>query len=291
MISFLLFVTIRILQAFIFVLPNYIVLRLARAFGSILYFLDKRHRNISLTNLKNAFPDMSDCERTKITKGVFRHLGEMIVETPIMSWLNKDEFLDSFEVSGVEYFREVQEKTGNGCAFFMTGHFGNWELLSTFGGASSYISAVLARSIPDRRINSFVDSIRERFGVKVVHKGMNLRVMLNLVKNGEKIGILNDQDAGKNGAFISFMGRKASTHSGAIQLAYTKKIPIIPIFIKRIGPLRHNVILHKPVYPGSEGSPVNATEGLQYLADILAEHITETPEQWLWLHRRWKTRP
>ena len=135
-----------------------------------------------------------------------------------------------------------------------------------------------------------MNSHRQRGKVSVVSKGMNLRALIRLVDAGEYVGILNDQDAGRNGTFISFMGRPASTHIGAVKIAAKKKVPVVPVFLERISTLRYLIVIHEPVFPEGKDN-INLSESLQVYANCLEEHIKRRPEQWLWVHRRWKSRP
>ena len=170
---------------------------------------------------------------------------------------------------------------------FLTGHFGNWELSSITSALIDLPLLVLVREQKMKRLNDALNMLRESKGCKVVKKGMATReIYEHLEKNGI-VGILSDQDAGKKGVFVNFFGRPTSTARGAFALSQKTGAVIIPTFMARIKGPYYKLILGSPIEVAGDES--GEFEAMQKFASALEKYVRKYPQQWLWLHKRWKS--
>jgi len=188
------------------------------------------------------------------------------------------------------YFENIERflKQGKG-GIVLSAHFGNWELSSVTSALTDLPLLVLAREQKMSRLNDALNAYRESKGCKVVKKGMATReIYEHLAKNGI-VGILSDQDAGKKGEFVNFLGRPTSTARGAFALSQKTGAVIIPSFMARVSGPYHRLILESPIEVADDES--GESEAMQRFASTLERYVRKYPEQWLWLHKRWKSTP
>src|SRR3989338_6102807 len=259
--------------------------------GRLIYSVNKRRR-IAYQNLRAAFSaEKSPRELEAISKKSFENMVMAIVELLKFPDINRSYIDRHVRILGTEKFTKYLEQHQG--IIFLTGHFGNWELLSVASTLLGFPMVALARVQKHPRSDQFLNSLRTSQGSRVIHKGMPIREILRSLKEGKIVGILSDQDAGRNGTFVKFFNRWSSTPSGAATFAIRTNSPIFPAFIFREGLTGHRVELEGPLRMPEAG--VNQEEGekfiLQQFADILEKKIRKNPGQWLWAHRRWKSTP
>lgn len=244
-----------------------------------LSFLYPRRFSVAYTNIKTAFPHFSP-GRTKhlVRKSVF-NLGLSLMEVLLIDKLNKKRLLQLVNIKGEEH---LEKEKGRG-AIFLTAHYDNWELIALFGAVYGYPSYVIARRQKYPRLNSLLNRHRKKFGNIVIEKGFNIKQAIQALKRNERIGILADQNAGKNGLQVKLFGKMASTNPGFIHLARRASAVVFPIFIRRVSLLRHELIIHPPLDISRPEKEV-----LTDYHQILESYINKNPEQWLWFHKRWK---
>ncbi len=250
--------------------------------ASILYgfsFFYPRRFDIAYSNIKTAFPDLKPARvKHLVRKSVF-NLSLSLMEFILIYKLDKEKLFKLIEVKGLENLDSI----GNRGTIFLTAHYDNWELIAIFGALYGYPSYVIAREQKYPRLNSLLNRERMRFGNVVVEKGLSIKKAIQALKAGNRIGILADQNAGKNGLQVKFFGKYASTNPGFIYLARRASAVILPVFIRRISLLRHQIVIHPPLdLSGSE------KDVIQKYHNILESYIKKNPEQWLWFHKRWK---
>lgn len=287
--DYILYLIAKFFSALLTVLPVEVALVLGRFFGSLAYIFNYKRAKVAYSNMRAAFCKEKDpFEIRKIIKQVYRNFGETLVEVLRMPKVDK---------AYIEKYVRIENRNNLDNAFakgsgiiFLTGHFGNWELSSITSAISGFPLLVLAREQKMSRLNNALNAHRESKGCKVVKKGMATRkIYEHLEKNGI-VGMLTDQDAGKKGTFVDFFGRPTSTHRGAFALSRKTGAVIIPTFMARRSGAYHRLILESPIeiLTGDESGEF---EAIQRFAAVMEKYIRQYPEQWLWLHKRWKSTP
>ena len=175
----------------------------------------------------------------------------------------------------------------------LTAHLGNWELLALAPVLTGYPLTVVARALDSRTLNVWADRLRGTVGVEVVDKREAMRPVLSALRRGRLVGVLLDQNASRReGVFVPFFGRLASTSRAVALLALRTHTPVVPAFARRVGPGRHVVTVH-PALPLPPTSDLEAAvlALTSRCTEVIEEAIRTTPDQWLWMHDRWRTRP
>ncbi len=273
------------------VLPIGVAMAVARLIGRLVYATSKRRR-IAYKNLRMAFAgEKSSKELKRIARASMENLAMSGVDLLRIPEMNRQYVEKYFRIEGREKF-EPYIARGQG-VIFLTGHFGSWELLNIAGGLLGYPMVALARVQKHPRSDAYLNQLRASKGSQVIHKGMPVREILRALRRGQVVGILSDQDGGKNGSFVRFFNRLSSTPAGVATFALRTGAAIVPGFIFREKNHRHRIELESPLeLPNSSLSSVDAERFLlQQFADTLEKKIRRSPEQWLWAHRRWKSSP
>jgi len=293
MLGYLEYLTVKFLGLIVRILPQKLVIFLGGLIGSLIYFLDRKHSQISLLNLRRAFGvTKTDSEFKKIARRSFMNLSQSFFEILRFPKLNSKS-VDSFiSIEGREYLDMVHSQGRGG--ILLTAHLGNWELSAVWASLKGYSLNALAREQKKSRLNFLLNQYRANSGIKVYTKGMAVRDLITALRKNEFVGVLGDQDAGRRGVFVNFFRHPASTHPGPILLALRTGVPILPCFIIRSG-FKHKIYVHPPLHlePKKTGDYKEAIvkNSLQEFSRILESYIWLYPGQWLWVHRRWKTRP
>lgn len=289
MADYILYLIARLSSAVLSFMPIGTALAFGRFFGSIAYFVSYKRAMVAYSNMRAAFcGEKRPKEMRRIVKGLYGNFGETLVEVLRIPSVGKS-YIDRYVAIENKYnFDKAYEKRRG--VIFLTGHFGNWELSSIASAFQGLPLLVLAREQKMKRLNDALNKLRESKGCKVVKKGMATReIYEHLGKNGI-VGILSDQDAGKKGTFVRFFDRPTSSHKGAFTLARKTGAVIIPTFMTRIKGAYHKLILESPIeIPNNDES--YEYKAMQDFTSVLEKHVRECPEQWLWLHKRWKSTP
>lgn len=261
--------------------------------GDALRFIMKSKGKLARENLRAAYPEASEEWILEVEKKMFRHLGRMGVE--FLQFPDKDEawLRQHVQVSGIERAHAALA-LGKG-ALILSAHFGNWEYifkrLSYDFPKDVY---ALTRRIKDPNVDLFVKEYREANtgATCILQDNAGSQIVRILKKNGIVITVL-DQNAGvKEGAFVPFFGRLASTYTSTARLSLRLGLPVIPVLGHRTTGLDHFVCVMDPIIPDPSLCGENAVEVLTArFTSLLEKAIREYPEQWIWLHNRWKTRP
>jgi KDO2-lipid IV(A) lauroyltransferase len=260
--------------------------------GRLIYALDDRHRRIALRNLALAFPEKDSKEKEEIARAAFRNLGRMAAELSFIPRLKEGNVGRYCSIEGLENFERAREK-GKG-VLFLTAHFGNWEwMAASFPLLSHHPCHVVFRPLDSRFLDGVVERLRTGTGNQAIPKQKAMGQILRLLKEGEVVGILLDQNmAWQEGVFVDFFGEPACTNTGMALLALRTGTPVLPAFNIRQKDGRYRVVI-EPEVPlvrtGNKEQDVAENTGL--FTKIIERHIRNYPDHWLWLHQRWKTRP
>jgi len=267
-------------------------IRIFEGISRIIFAVDGRHRRIAGRNLAIAFPDQAPWERRKIALRTFKNLGRVAAEFPHISHFNQNNIHQYLSLEGVEHFHRARQK-GKG-VLFLTAHFGNWEWMAAgFPLLAHHNSHVIFRPLDNRFLDGLVDRLRTATGNQTIPKEKSMGRILRLLKSGETIGILLDQNmAWQEGAFVDFFGELACTNIGMAILAMRTDAPVLPIFNFRRPDGRYRVVIEPEVVlvrTGDKGQDIE--KNTELFTQIIEKHVRDYPDQWLWVHQRWKTRP
>jgi lauroyl/myristoyl acyltransferase/mitochondrial fission protein ELM1 len=272
-------------------LPRSASLRLGAGLGDIVYRTVKRRRQIALKNLSMALgSEKSKDELEHIARSSFQNMGKTLVEFLSTPRYSAERLQALVRIEGMENVQQAMAR-GKGI-IFISAHLGNWELaFHIMSGSIEHISAVV-QSFRYRRMDGLVNSYRTRYGGQVIKKEVAVKQSLRLLRQGQEVAFLGDQDAGDNGVFIDFFGKPASTPRGPIMLAMRTDASIINILDIRQEDDSHLITISRPVELEISGDlekdvEFNTARFVKYLEKTVREH----PCQWLWMHNRWKTKP
>jgi len=257
----------------------YLLYRLACTFGI--------RRNVALTNLGIAYPESDLSWRREVVKKLYCNLSLSVMEFLILTKNPKVVSKWVTKVEGEEHLENLS-KSGRG-AVLLTAHMGNWELLAAWLACKGYPLVAGVRDPNDVHVSKLLACYRKALGVETIPKKSLLLKGAKLLKQGKFIGILADQDGGTDGIMVSFMGKVASTVGGPAALSLLTKAPVVPIVSYRIAPYEHEILVLPPIEPLYELPREEAIREMTIkFNDILEGFIRRSPEQWLWLHRRWR---
>lgn len=264
---------------------------LGRRIGECAFFLVPAHRKNAIENLKIAFKgEKNEAEIRAIARGTFRNLGENffeILSAPKLTPRNIDRYV---RVKGLEIVdRALSQKRG---FIVLSAHFGNWELLAGWFGLKKYPVNVLARRLRYEKFDDWINGLRRKMGVNVVMRDESAKTILKLLREGQSIAILADQDISSlDGVFVDFFGRPAYTPTAPVILALATAVPIIPMFIVREGKT-HTIYVEEPIeLEITANKETDIKVNTEKWSKVVESYIRKYPSHWVWVHDRWKTCP
>lgn len=277
---------------FLGLLPRSLARFFSGALALFVYAVLGRLRRVGERNLQLALATIAVEERAAILRGVYRHLGWQLVEFCRMPRYTAENCRDWVRTEGLDHYLAAQAR-GKG-VLIVTGHLGAWELSSFYHSMMGHPMGMVIRRLDNRRLDEYVNAIRCMHGNKVLHKDDFARGLLTAMRQGETVGILMDTNmTPPQGVFVEFFGRAACTASGLARVALKTGAAVLPGFMVW-EPGERKYVLHF-------GPEILLRKSGDHEADILAatqqcaaateEWIRRYPDQWLWIHRRWKTRP
>jgi KDO2-lipid IV(A) lauroyltransferase len=268
------------LVALLRALPLRMSYRAGYAVARLLDLFLPKLRRVALRNLSAAFPELSDAERKRITDGVFRSIGRVLVA------LARFPAIDRISYEGLEHY-QAAKRQGHGI-LIATAHLGNWELSAFAHALLTEPMNVMVRPLDNPLVDRLVENRRMLSGNRLVFKKDAARAVLKALKNNEPVGILIDQNTTPaEGVFINFFGKQACAGTAFAKLAYHSQAAVIPGFALWNEQTRSYTIHFLPVVPITGDTAADT----QRIHAVLEEAIRKHPDQWLWIHRRWKTRP
>jgi len=282
---------IRVFFIIIGLIPARAAARLSSVLGRIWFVVDRRHRKVAINNLTIAFGDeMSNVAIRRLARRNFIFLASILFDIGWLVRVKKKDARPLFTIRGFDHLKAARKK-GKG-VLILTAHFGNWELLIMAADLIGMPMSAVYRPLDFKPLNRFFVELRGRFGAKMFPKaGASLGILRSLRKN-ELVGILLDQNANlRTGVFVDFFGKQACTNKGLSMLARSTGAPVIPAFLVKHGGRFH--VEFGPEIPTSRTGNLNAdilTDTRNY-NHVLESIIRKYPEQWFWVHNRWKTRP
>ena len=259
--------------------------------GRAWYKLDKRHRNLALNNIRYAYGDsVSPHEAENLAKKVFENFARMVFEHAWFTRLAPREYYRYFRVKGLHHLHRAHAK-GRG-VICISGHMGNWELGLAMYELFRVPFCVVYKPIKNRGINQYLLDKRTIEGFEMVKKDGASKNVRKMLEKGYAAGLLVDQNTRrKYGVFIDFFGKKACTNKNVAKLALQTSAPVVPLFIYRENERFVFEILPEVKLKKSSDTGSDIFENTQKFADIVEDFVRKRPEQWFWVHNRWRTRP
>jgi KDO2-lipid IV(A) lauroyltransferase len=294
LLDYVVYLAVRFVVCVLQALPYETCMDLSRGLAWLVYKLDRRHRKVADDNLRFAFPDLSDHERDELVRGVFRHFVGMAVTLAFLPRL--------FHTSSWKQYLHMPD----GRAFvsvllsgrpvlLVTGHFGNWELGNVALGVLGFRTASIARKLDNPYLHKLLLSLRSRQGQALLDKNdrEDYYKMLAVLESDGILATLGDQDAGQRGLYVDFFNRLASTHKAMALMALQYQTPVVVVGVARVGePMRHRLIVEDVILPEEYDGKKDAVRSMtQRITDGLERLGRRYPEQYFWLHRRWKHQP
>ncbi len=270
--------------------------RMARACGAAIaaigYVSHGRLRRVGRRNLELAFPEMPASQRAAVLRQEYRHLGWLLAEFCQMSTYTRETASRFIRYQGLEHYLAARDR-GRG-VLVLTGHLGAWELSSFYHSLAGHPMGMVIRRLDNPLVDALVNSIRCQHGNRVLHKDDFARGLIGAMRAGETVGILMDTNmTPPQGLFVPFFGVEACTASGLARVALKTGAAVLPGFLVWEAAERQYVLHFGPELElaDSGDSEADAATNTALFTGVIEETIREYPSQWLWMHRRWKTRP
>jgi KDO2-lipid IV(A) lauroyltransferase len=268
---------------------------LARAAGIsiswLVYLLHRKLRRVGMRNLELAFPDKSRRERKRILRGLFTSLGRQVAEVCLFPEYTRENVSKTVVYEGFENFERALAR-GKG-VIFLTAHLGAWELSAFAHSLYGYPLNIVMRPLDNPYLDRLTREYRTMHGNKAVDKDF-ARGLISAMRRGETVGVLMDTNMiASQGAFVDFFGIPACTASGVARVALKTDAAVVPGFtiwdpVLQKYRLRFDPALELIRTGNTEADVVaNTTQ----FTKVIEEYVRKYPDQWLWVHRRWKTRP
>ena len=270
-------------------IPKNILCFWGKILGALIYYLDMPHRRIVTRNLNFAYPEWADEEIRKVSRRIFQNLGFTILEILQMAFFSKEDFLENIRIRGEEHLLNAVD--GGKGVIIISAHLGNWEAASLFSACYfGYPATSVARKIESGIINRWLFKLRTRFGNSVIDKEGALPEMMQTLRSGKILALMIDQGTTKSeGVELLFYGKKVTVTPAAAMLALRCKSPVLPVFCIREEDQNLTIIIEPPVQlVRTKDLRDDLRTNSQIMTDEIENAVRRYPDQWLWLHKRWK---
>jgi len=273
-------------------MPRWLARLVADVLAWAVYHAFGRLRRVGERNLQLALPELPPEQREKTLQGVYKHLGWQLVEFCQMPGYTRENTKGHIRTEGLEHYLAA-EALGRG-VLVLTAHLGAWELSSFYHSMMGHPMGMVIRRLDNRRLDAYVNGIRCMHGNYVLHKDDFGRGLLTAMRKGGTVGILMDTNmTPPQGEFVKFFGFEACTATGLAHVARKTGAAVLPGFMLW-EPAKKRYVLHfGPEVQITHTANVAADihEGTQLCTTVIESWVRRYPDQWLWIHRRWKTRP
>src|SRR5271170_7389157 len=273
-------------------LPRGAARRIGAMIGVLAFVALSRLRRVGYRNLQIAFPNLSPAEHTVILRAEYRSLGWQLAEFCQMRKYTPGNTKGFLRCEGLDRYLAARD-AGQG-VLILTGHLGAWELSSFYHSLMGYPMSMVIRRLDNELVDGLVNAVRCQHGNKVVHKDDFARGLISAMRQGETVGILMDTNmTPPQGVFVDFFGTQACTASGMARVALRTSAAVLPGFLLW-EESSQSYVLHfgeQLELVRSDDNEADIVANTALFTRVLEDYIREYPGQWLWLHRRWKTRP
>ena len=282
---------VAMLIRFLRLLPRMTAIRLMRFLGGITFTLAGKARGKTIRHLSMAFDkEKSAAEINLLARRTFVHFFTAAADLLRLPKL-MDRGLDKIVTTEGMHHLDEAFTAGRG-ALMITAHYGNWEVLGAWLGLHEYPIKVVGTALFDPRLDKILVETRNKAGYTNIARGKGTREILRTLKEGKAVGMLIDQDTNVPGVFVTFFGMPTHTPTGPVVLARKLKLPIIPIFMHMKSDFTYHITCYPPVEQIRTDDEMHDIQvNTQRCSDIYEKVIRLHPEQWVWMHKRWMTRP
>lgn len=258
--------------------------------GRLFYVLPTLEKQRTRHNLKKIYPEWSDRRIRQTSKSIYCNLGKNLYDTIYLTICSNRQFFDLVKHNDLSAIKKAYEN-GKGVVA-LSGHIGCFESTIHVLARNGIKCVTIGQSLYDQRVTNLITGFRERNNITYLHRDGSGREIIKLLKKGFTFGALLDQDTDIDGVFTNFLGLPAYTPSGPIRLAMRFNIPVFVAVTTRKKDNTHDFYLNGPLTLEDSGNfNRDLVVNTQKVSDILSDVIRKTPDQWVWMHRRWKTQP
>lgn len=269
-------------------LPYSAVLCLGKLLGKLYYHIAARQRRRALAQLLDS-TGISPEEGNITIKKLFHNLGQTFLEVMYIPSLTPERIKEFVEIENRHYLSDALAE-GKGVVF-LTAHIGNWEWLGSALALEGFPMTTVIKRQPNDQHTRILNDYRQMVGMEIFASGTTeLVAAAKAMKKGKVLGFLADQDGGKEGLFVKFLGKMASTPLGPAVFARKFKAPVVPAFIVRRPEGGHRIIIQPPLYyENIGGDPESVNKLTERMTKIIEDIIRQYPDEWLWFQKRWNT--
>ena len=295
-VDFAIYLAVRLVFALLQAVPLRVALGFANVLAWLAYRIDKRHREVARENLKHAFPEWADdpdrVDRT--VRGCYRHFCTMLVEIVV---LPRRIHLHNWKKYGdlVHGDWTIPAMIDHRPTFIVTAHFGNWEIAGYITGLVGIQSFAIARVLDNPHLERFFKKFRQKTGQTILAKKGDFDLITEVLSKNATVATLGDQDAGERGLFVDFFHRPASTHKAIALLAMQYDVKMVVVGVPRVAsPMKFELVAEETIDPRDyKDKPTGAAvkEITERFTNAIERMVRRHPEQYFWLHRRWKHQP
>lgn len=281
---------VRVLLALVRLLPLRAAARLGEGLGALAARVLRGERRKAMESLAVAFPELSAADHARVLVRCFRHLGRTVLELANFTQLDAAGLVDWPPEDRAVLDAALAPGKG---VVFVTGHLGNWELLARHVARSGYGAWVVGKETSDPRTTALVEQLRTQGALHTIWRGRPgaVREMLRALKGGHLLGFLIDQDTSVQSVWVPFFGRPAKTPRAAAELALRTGAAAVLGFCVRTPEGRYRISMRAVAKPSSGDAEADVVALTATLTSGIEAAIRQTPEQWVWMHRRWKSPP
>lgn len=278
---------IRLVRACVVLMPHRTRLVAGRTLGRLAHVMDRRHARIALDNVTAAFPDQPAAWRRKVVRGVFAHLGRLMIEL-LVSDRELHRLRSRLQIVGAEHMEAVAD-AGRGY-FLLSGHFGNWEWIALLHGLLGHPLWMVTRPLDNPYLERWLAATRSATGNRVVHKRNAVREIVRGLRERRGVAIVIDQHYPYRGPhMVGFFSRAAATTPALGVLAVRMGVPVLPVFAFPLPDGSYRVCYEEPIWPATDGDTEAAALAVTKEATKRIERaVCRQPEAWFWVHRRWR---
>jgi KDO2-lipid IV(A) lauroyltransferase len=265
----------------------------ARLIGDFMYAFDKRHRDRAMGNLRRSFPDMPQRQREAMARRSMQQLFMLFVEVLFTTRLVRlDTIARVIELGNFDEVLRMLMKRERGL-IMLTGHYGNWEVLGYALATLGFETTSIARPLDNPHVNQYMLGVRERMGQRIIAKKGATDEVTSVLEQKGVVGFIADQNAGPKGVFVDFFGRKASTYKSIALLAMQYDVPVVIGFARRVDDRFQFQMGTQDIIRPEDWK--DQPDPLRYITQrytkAIEDFVRADPGQYLWVHRRWKSRP
>jgi KDO2-lipid IV(A) lauroyltransferase len=262
------------------------------SFAAAAYTVRRPLGRAAMFNLRLAFPDWSDAQRRRVIRGMVREVGWMAGEFSQFPKYTRERIERIVAVDGFENF-DAARRRGKG-VLFLTGHMSAWELAPFAQALYGYPLHFLVRPIANKRVDALINGYRCRSGNQPIEKNRSARAILKVLGDGGTVGVLADHNTDiEESVFVNFFGVLASTTSGLARIALRTDAAVVPGFLSWDDSRRKYRLRFEPAVElaRTANEETDIVENTQRFTRVIEDFVRAHPDQWLWVHKRWKTRP